>query len=356
MCLLTLPGIVLGATGEPLPDPAGADQWEAKATERWQQGDVAGTREAHERAVALDPGNPVRAYRFGEWLCQEGAAATARGEVAGAAEAFAEAERQLTAAIRLAEPDPAQSELVGESYRMLGDIAGSVRRDRERAKRLHADAQRVAGPEPVVPTTGAPLFGPVGEAAQARRIERTVAEPANENLPPPVKAIDAANVIQMGGRRLRLASEGDREGVRVREYYPVGESAEEWGAIYAQRIHRQFLAPRDYANRLSDQAAGAGGRVISAVSGPEESASLAFVIHAPEMALSEVNVWRFVVRDGFLVSLQYAERVRGTDHVAQSEALARRKSAGWLRELSVRRPVGVGDAAARFAATAAEEP
>ena len=340
-------------------DPAGADRLMERGAEQWATGDHEAAVKSFEAAIAIDQQDAARPYHYAERVAMRGHELSGAGDVAGAAAAYAEAERLLVVSIRRGQAELAQGEWVGRGYRLLGEIAASVRQDRAKATEYFAQAERASAGE-AIETEPSALFGPVDPVA-ARRVPRIdlgrpreVPQPAES----PGKKVEAspvsigvANSVQMAGRRLRLAGEGDRETAIVREYVPVGETLENWTTLFAQRQHRQSVAPTAYASSLAELAARNGGKVISATRGPGDSASIAFVVHAPDAELSEVNAWRFTLREGRLISLQYAERVRGADHEARSERLAKERCPGWLRELQVRRPVGLGDATERLAAT-----
>ena len=156
----------------------------------------------------------------------------------------------------------------------------------------------------------------------------------------PVVAIGVVNLVTLGGKRLRAASDRDTAEARVREYVPAGEDAETWTARFSQHEFRRSISPVRYASAVAELTASQGGKVISTAAGPGNSATVALVLHSLTQPVSEVTAWRFLVRDGRLISLQYTERVEGGDHFAVAEALAREKSAEWVRELQIQRPVG----------------
>lgn len=170
---------------------------------------------------------------------------------------------------------------------------------------------------------------------------------AGEEMPlkkPPVVAIGTVNLVTLGGKRLRAASDRETPEARVREYVPAGEDAESWTARFSQHEFRRAISPVRYANAITELTASQGGKVISTAAGPGESATVALVLHSLTQPVSEVTAWRFFVRDGRLISLQYTERVEGENHFADAENLAREKSAEWVRELQIQRPVGTFEA------------
>lgn len=329
---LALGCLVLGIAAAVAEERRPADRLEGEAAIFWEQGEPAAAIRVMESAMALDPDNPRRPFRLAGWLLERARAGVEAGEVSGAAEAYAGAERHLGTVIDLTSADPEERALTAEALQWLAEIAREARQDPVKAAEYRAEADRIARASPAEVPPG----GPDRPAPAARVVRKPV-------------AIGAVNAVEIGGRRLRLAVAEERGSVSVREYVPTGETRENWSAQFVQRIHRQALAPGVFATRLAERVANDGGRILASVAGPGETASVAFVMHSRTEPSSEINTWRFLLRDGRLVSFQYVERVTGPDHREWAEERSRRKARGWLEELQVRRPVGLGEAVARLA-------
>ncbi|MCB1093021.1 MAG: hypothetical protein KDL87_15900, partial [Verrucomicrobiae bacterium] len=201
-------------------DPAGADRLEVRGAELWRQGEVDGASKMFDAAIAIDPLSPERPFRFAERLAALGSDAIQAGEVDRATWAFSEAEQRLVAAATAGQGRPEHRELTARAYRMLSEIASSVRQDYPKAEAYLAESVRVENSPFIEPESP-----PTSEAK------------SDEPGPAPSIAIGVAKSVQLGGHRLRLAFEGDRKNVTVKEFVPLGETVESWSALFAQREH-----------------------------------------------------------------------------------------------------------------------
>ncbi len=300
-----------------------ANRLENQGIAEWRAGNQGRGAALIEQSLEVDPTNPQRPLNYGSLLMARGQEQLDGGDPEGAAASLSESERLLARAVRLGEGLPGRQALTGQGFFLLGEIAFYGRDDPERAAQFYLSAARRL-----------PEDRRIREA-----LERCGVEPPDPSSSAGDLAIGAVNTLTVGGERLRLTSEDVNERVSVKEYVRPGESIDNWSVLFARREHRQFVPPRRYASLLSEQSARQGGKVISAVAGPGDTASLAFVIHAPAMELSEVNVWQFLVEDGNLVSEQFAHRITGPGHEMKAEALARERSPGWIRELQDRHAI-----------------
>ncbi len=332
-----------------------ANRLENKGIALWRAGNLEAGARLIEESIESDPTNPQRLLNYGSLLMQRGQAQMEAGKAEDAAKSLEESERQLATAVKLAEGLPGRQALAGQGFFLLGEIAFYARKDQERAAKFYLSAaKRLPEDERIRAALDRSGYNPVATGATeaaSENDEEIVAEPEtaesqpdpepeSQPVPPPV-TIGQARTVTMDGRVLRLATEEENQSVRVEEYVPPGETADNWSTLFAKREHRRFVPPDRYASLLSEQAARQGGKVISTAAGPGNSASVVFVIHAPAMQLSEVNAWNLIDRDGVLVSEQFAHRVRGENHYEESERLAREKADSWVRELQARHSVSL---------------
>lgn len=306
-----------------------ANRTENKGIALWRAGDYEAGGRLIERAIESDPSNPQRLLNYGSLLMLRGQEQIDDGNAEVAAKTLEESERQLTKAIKLAEGLPDRESTAGLGFFLLGEIAFYARKDDERAAKFYRSAAMRLPGDPRI------------EEALARVEENltAAAESGSEPETPPEVPLGAANSITLDGRTLRLASKEENEVVAVEEYVPPGETKNNWTMLFAYRQHRRFIEPEKYASLLSTQAAKQGGKVLSTVSGPGKSASVVFIVHAPAMHLSEINVWNLIDDDGTLISEQFARRIQGVMHQDESEELARANFSRWVRELQDRHPV-----------------
>lgn len=293
----------------------------------WKEGRYQEGASLIEESLDRDPANPQRALNYGSLLMIRGQQQLQEGELELAAATLDQSELQLTSAVRLAEGTPGRRALAGQGFFLLGEIAYFARRDFERATKFYQSAAR--------------------RLPEDSRVQKALIRVGVES--DSVEAVEAisrvgigmANSVVIEDYRLRLVREESEERVHVKEYLPPSESMDNWSVLFARREHRQFVAPKTYANLLAEQAALQGCRILKTSAGPGESASVAFVIPSASIQLSEINVWHLFVENGRLFSEQFARRVRGDSHHQVADQIAARKVSDWITALQLRRNIGL---------------
>lgn len=355
------------ATARPPLDSAGADELMEEGIQIFSQGDEMKGLELLHRAIEADPGTARRHFEFGYYAGLYGHRLAEAGEPKErTVPLFATSSEALVKALRLYGDDAAAAEDVSACYTLLGELslrscgnaaeavelyelALQARPDNaEAARRLEAALavrDGVVPPGIAASATGSPPSMAVDGSAV----------PADEDPALMDDGPDIPPVVRVANTDLVLAFDGSDHVKEIWEYVPANETMDRWTSLAAIRHYRTLLPVQGFVDVMTRDLKKRDANLISVDPGNGREATIAFVIHAPDQELSEINVWHYFVEGADLFSHQFARRFTGEAHREQSLAAAQSHAAEWLRELETGR-LGVPGIAAASATPAVSRP